>query len=100
MARSEAFADPLTHVSPSSPGRVRLLQVEPTSRCNFTCGFCVGRHLDQSDLDLETFREALAQLPDLERLEMHGEGEPLMHPHFFEMARLARARGIRLSTIT
>ena len=74
MARSEAFADPLTHVSPSSPGRVRLLQVEPTSRCNFTCGFCVGRHLDQSDLDLETFREALAQLPDLERLERHGEG--------------------------
>ncbi len=89
-------APPSTH----APGRVRLLQVEPTTRCNFTCGFCVGRHLDQSDLSLDTFRQTLALLPDLERLEIHGEGEPLMHPDFFEMARLARERGIRLSTIT
>ena len=86
---------------PSRPaGRVRLLQIEPTTRCNYTCGFCVGRHLDQSDLSLDTFRHALDLLPELERLEIHGEGEPLMHPDFFEMARLARERGIRLSTIT
>ena len=81
-------------------GRVRLLQIEPTTRCNYTCGFCVGRHFDQNDLSLETFRQTLALMPDLERLELHGEGEPLMHPDFFEMARLARERGIRLSTIT
>ena len=81
-------------------GRVRLLQIEPTTRCNYTCGFCVGRHLDQNDLSLDTFRHTLDLLPDLERLEIHGEGEPLMHPDFFEMARLARERGIRLSTIT
>lgn len=84
----------------SVTGRVRLLQIEPTTRCNFTCGFCVGRHFDQSDLSLDTFRQALALMPDLDRLELHGEGEPLMHPDFFEMARLARERGIRLSTIT
>ena len=81
-------------------GSVRLLQVEPTTRCNFTCGFCVGRHMDQSDMTLDTFRHALTQLQDLERLEIHGEGEPLMHPDFFEMARLARDRGIKVSTIT
>ncbi|MEQ1730384.1 MAG: radical SAM protein [Vicinamibacterales bacterium] len=81
-------------------GRVRLLQIEPTTRCNYTCGFCVGRHLDQNDLSLDTFRHTLDLLPDLERLEIHGEGEPLMHPDFFEMARLARERGIRLSTVT
>jgi MoaA/NifB/PqqE/SkfB family radical SAM enzyme len=85
---------------PPAAARVRLLQVEPTTRCNFTCGFCVGRHLDQSDMTLETFRRALEQLPDLERLEIHGEGEPLMHPDFFEMARMARDRGIKVSTIT
>ncbi len=81
-------------------GTVRLLQIEPTTRCNFTCGFCVGRHLDQNDISLETVREALARFPDVERLELHGEGEPLMHPDFFEMTRLARERGIRISTIT
>ena len=79
---------------------VRLLQVEPTTRCNFTCGFCAGRHLDQSDLALATFDALLDQLPDVEHLELQGEGEPLMHTDFFAMAERARARGIEVSTIT
>ena len=79
---------------------VRLLQIEPTTRCNFTCGFCAGRHLDQSDLPLATFEALLDQLPDVQHLELQGEGEPLMHPDFFAMARGARARGIEVSTIT
>lgn len=79
---------------------VRLLQIEPTTRCNFACGFCAGRHLDQSDLPLETFEALLDQLPDVEHLELQGEGEPLMHPAFFEMAGRARARGIEVSTIS
>jgi len=79
---------------------VRLLQIEPTTRCNFTCGFCAGRHLDQSDLPLATFAALLDQLPDVEHLELQGEGEPLMHPDFFAMAGRARARGIEVSTIS
>jgi MoaA/NifB/PqqE/SkfB family radical SAM enzyme len=79
---------------------VRLLQVEPTTRCNFTCGFCAGRHLDQSDLPAATFEALLDQLPDVEHLELQGEGEPLMHPDFFAMVRSARARGIEVSTIS
>jgi MoaA/NifB/PqqE/SkfB family radical SAM enzyme len=79
---------------------VRLLQVEPTTRCNYTCGFCAGRHLDQSDLPLATFEALLDQLPELEHLELQGEGEPLMHPDFFAMARRARARRVEVSTIT
>jgi MoaA/NifB/PqqE/SkfB family radical SAM enzyme len=79
---------------------VRLLQVEPTTRCNFTCGFCAGRHLDQSDLPLAAFESLLDRLPDLRHLELQGEGEPLMHPDFFAMAARARARGIEVSTIT
>lgn len=79
---------------------VRLLQVEPTTRCNYTCGFCAGRHLDQSDLPLDTFDALLGQLPELEHLELQGEGEPLMHPDFFAMARRARDRGVEVSTIT
>ena len=89
----------LISTSPS-PQVVRLLQIEPTTRCNFTCGFCVGRRLDQNDITMGTFRHALALFPDIERLELHGEGEPLMHPDYFEMARLANLRGIKISTIT
>jgi len=79
---------------------VRLLQVEPTTRCNFTCRFCVGRAMDQSDLALSDYVRALDQFPDLERVELHGEGEPTLHPHLVEMARIARERGATVSTIT
>lgn len=81
-------------------GTVTLLQVEPTTRCNFTCGFCAGRHMDQSDLDPSDLDQVLAAFPEVEHLELQGEGEPLLHPDFFEMARRARAKGIRVSSIT
>jgi MoaA/NifB/PqqE/SkfB family radical SAM enzyme len=79
---------------------VRFLEIEPTTRCNFTCGFCCGRHMVQQDLDLATFEAALDTFPGVEHLELQGEGEPLLHPRFFEMVSHARARGIRVSCIT
>jgi acyl-CoA synthetase (AMP-forming)/AMP-acid ligase II/MoaA/NifB/PqqE/SkfB family radical SAM enzyme len=79
---------------------VKVLQVEPTTRCNFTCGFCAGRKMDQIDLPFEAFVQALDQLPCVEELELHGQGEPLSHLRFFDMAHEAKRRGIRVSTIT
>ncbi len=79
---------------------VTMLQIEPTTRCNFTCGFCCGRNFDQSDLDLSTFVEALEQFPTVKHLELQGEGEPLLHPDFFEMAKRATTRGVKVSTIS
>jgi len=87
-------------MTPPEPATVRFLQVEPTTRCNFSCGFCAGRHMDQTDLEIDAFARALDRLPELEHIELQGEGEPLMHPAFFEMARRARSRGIEVSTIT
>ena len=83
-----------------SAGKVVFAQIEPTTRCNFTCGFCSGRQMDQSDLALDDFDRLLESFPDLEHIELQGEGEPLLHKGFFEMARRAKARGIRLSMIT
>lgn len=85
--------------SPSA-GKVVFAQIEPTTRCNFTCGFCSGRQMDQSDLALDDFDRLLDGFPDIEHIELQGEGEPLLHKGFFEMARRATARGIRLSMIT
>ena len=79
---------------------VRFLQVEPTTRCNFTCGFCAGRSMPQTDLPFERFVTALDAFPALEHVELQGEGEPLMHPRFFEMVALARSRGIKVSIIS
>ena len=83
---------------PAAP--VTFLQVEPTTRCNFICGFCCGRHMDQSDQSWDDFQAALDACPDLQHIEIQGEGEPLLHPDFFRMAEAAAARGIKTSTIT
>lgn len=77
-----------------------FLQIEPTTRCNFTCGFCAGRAMKQADLPFERFEAALATFPDLRHVELQGEGESLMHPRFLDMVEAARARGIRVSFIT
>lgn len=79
---------------------VRFLQVEPTTRCNFTCSFCSGRYMEQEDLPLPRFLEMIDALPDVEHLELQGEGESLMHPSFLDMVRAARARGIKVSLIS
>ena len=79
---------------------VLFAQIEPTTKCNFTCGFCCGRQMDQSNLSLSKFKQVLDLFPDIQHLELQGEGEPLIHPEFFEMIDLASEREINLSFIT
>ncbi|MFO0620277.1 MAG: radical SAM protein [Polyangia bacterium] len=79
---------------------VRFLQIEPTTRCNFTCGFCCGRYMDQADLPFERFESLLAAHPSVEHVELQGEGESLLHPRFFDMVKALRERNIKVSIIT
>lgn len=73
-----------------------FLNIEPTTRCNFSCWYCVGRHMRQEDITIENFVQALDNFPAVRTIALVGEGEPLMHTGFFEMARIAAARGIRV----
>lgn len=80
--------------------QVLFAQVEPTTKCNFTCGFCCGRSMDQSDLSLDKFKKFLDLFPEIQYMELQGEGEPLIHPQFFEMVEIASQKGIHISFIT
>jgi MoaA/NifB/PqqE/SkfB family radical SAM enzyme len=80
--------------------RALFLQIEPTTRCNFACGFCCGRHLPQEDLSWETFEATLAAFPEVRHVELQGEGESLLHPRFLDMLAALRARGCEVSFIT
>ncbi len=79
---------------------VKFAQIEPTTRCNFTCGFCCGRQMAQKDMTLETFAGILRDYPDLTHVELQGEGEPFLNKAFFEMLELVRQNNIRVSFIT
>ena len=54
----------------------------------------------QGDLPFEVFEDVLARNPNLENIELQGEGEPLMHPRIFDMIASAKSRGIAVSMIT
>jgi MoaA/NifB/PqqE/SkfB family radical SAM enzyme len=56
--------------------------------------------MDQSNLSLDRFTEFLELFPEIQHLELQGEGEPLINPDFFEMIDLATCRGIHISFIT
>lgn len=73
-----------------------FLNIEPTTRCNFSCWYCVGRDMQQEDITVENFVRALDRFPTVKAIALVGEGEPLMHTGFFTMAKIAVERGIRV----
>jgi MoaA/NifB/PqqE/SkfB family radical SAM enzyme len=73
-----------------------FLNIEPTTRCNFSCWYCVGRQMVQADIEVDNFAKMLDNFPTVKAIALVGEGEPLMHKGFFEMAQMARERGIRV----
>jgi len=77
-----------------------FLNIEPTTRCNFNCWYCVGRHMQQEDITVARFAQVLDNFPSVKTIALVGEGEPLMHKGFFDMAQLAKARGIRVMIIS
>lgn len=77
-----------------------FLNIEPTTRCNFNCWYCVGRHMRQEDIKLENFAKVLDNFPTVKAIGLVGEGEPLLHKDFFTMAQMAKERGIRVMIIS
>lgn len=49
---------------------------------------------------MEVFSRLAQDLPRSRYVHLQGWGEPMLHPHFFEMAQLARRAGCRVGTTT
>ncbi|MEE8320557.1 MAG: radical SAM/SPASM family putative metalloenzyme maturase [Gammaproteobacteria bacterium] len=73
---------------------LKKIFVEPTTRCNFECKFCVrqasGSGIEIGDLTLENFQALLPATPDLEAMVFAGIGEPLLHPQIDKLVYLAK----------
>src|SRR5262245_15027684 len=79
----------------------RILNLEPTTFCNFNCWYCVGRHMKQEHLTYENFVKIIdGSTPSLKHLALVGEGEPIMNKRFFDMVRYAKAKGLRVGLTT
>lgn len=71
-----------------------VLEIEITTRCNFDCVMCLRRSWETRDLDYPIVEfEKLAQqcFPNLKKLILLGQGEPLMHPDFLQLLKISRS---------
>src|SRR5262245_19710378 len=74
----------------------RELYLESTNRCNELCQQCPRTHLGREadhDLSLDVVIRITDQLPNLERVVLHGLGEPLLNPQLPAIVAHLRGRG-------
>jgi MoaA/NifB/PqqE/SkfB family radical SAM enzyme len=74
----------------------RSIYIEPTSRCNELCQQCPRTLLsreDDRDLSFDNFRSIVDQFPVLDRVVLHGLGEPLLNKDLPRMVSYLKARG-------
>lgn len=74
----------------------RSIYLEPTSRCNEFCQQCPRTLLtreEDRDLTFDDFCRIVDQFPVLERVVLHGLGEPLLNKDLPRMVRYLKDRG-------
>jgi MoaA/NifB/PqqE/SkfB family radical SAM enzyme len=89
-------ADSVLALRPPLP---RSLYVETTSRCNSKCQTCIltfGGREPAEDLTWPRFRQIVDQFPVLERVLLHGIGEPLLNRDLTRMVAHLKARRARV----
>ncbi len=72
------------------------IYIEPTSRCNELCQQCPRTLLsreDDRDLSFDNFRYIVDQFPALDRVVLHGLGEPLLNKDLPRMIKYLKDRG-------
>lgn len=75
----------------------RSIYIESTTRCNEFCQQCPRTLLtreEDRDLSFENFRYIVDQFPALERVVLHGLGEPLLNKELPKMIRYLKERGV------
>lgn len=80
---------------------IGFVQIEVTTLCNFGCFYCAGRGMPQRHMELALFDEILACLPAARlTVSLQGEGEPTLHPRFWDMVEKVVTSGKYPYTIT
>jgi len=68
----------------------KILQVEISASCNLKCNICARNEFEYGpgNLPIDLFRSLTFLFPYLERLILHGYGEPLAHPKFAKIMEI------------
>ncbi|WP_419771185.1 MAG: radical SAM/SPASM domain-containing protein [Candidatus Marinarcus sp.] len=81
-----------------------ILDIEPNSRCNFSCIMCQVRDWDNNkranDINFDEFKKLVDEQYGLTEVKLLGIGEPLMHKQFFDMLDYLIEKNIWVRTTT
>jgi MoaA/NifB/PqqE/SkfB family radical SAM enzyme len=104
-ARIKSFLEYCQKVWGLEAPRWQYLQVEVTTRCNLPgCVMCPRtawpERWQAQDLTWETFEALIPSLKFFSHVHLSGWGEPLLHPRLWDMARILRAQGLKVSLTT
>jgi MoaA/NifB/PqqE/SkfB family radical SAM enzyme len=80
---------------PVVEGLPRSLYLESTNRCDSKCQTCIRTFTTlepAADLTLEAVRAIVEQFPSLDRVVLHGIGEPLLNPQIFDIVTYLKTR--------
>ncbi len=61
------------------------IQIEPTTRCNLSCVYCLRNGFGRSDIDLEIVEKVAG---NAKKYVVYGYGEPLLHPDLEKILNL------------
>lgn len=78
------------------PDLPAVVYIETTNRCDSLCQTCIRTfHTLEpvKDLTLDELVQIVEQFPRVERVILHGIGEPLLNPDLFRMIRYLKGRG-------
>jgi len=79
------------------PTLPRTLYLETTNRCDSECQTCIRTFNTlepPKDLTLADVQQIVEQVPRLERVVLHGIGEPLLNKEIFEIVAYLKTRGV------
>jgi MoaA/NifB/PqqE/SkfB family radical SAM enzyme len=70
--------------------------IDPSSACNFKCGFCMNKNIKSpSIMTMGLFQKLIDDLDEFESpvktIRLYGFGEPLLNPNFMNMVMYAKA---------
>lgn len=108
---AELRSDPRAKLADRAPlFKPFTIYVEPTNVCNFECSFCpqgLGDYKERSGYDqhmpLYLFRKVIDEIISfggVTSLKLYFFGEPLLHPQFGEMVRIAGQASSRVEVTT
>ena len=104
-----------TGTNPGPGSQPKMISIEPTSRCNLNCPFClVGQQNNLKstehdllprgigDMDWDLYEKIVKDAVDfgINKIQLHFQGEPLLYQRFVDMIIEAKKHGLYTQAIT